>query len=38
MKDVLYIQTDKNVKVISEQVYLQDIELISPTTSKLLEQ
>lgn len=38
MKDVLYIQTDKNVKVISEQVYLQDIARLSASSSKVLDQ
>ena len=38
MKNVLYIQTDKNMKVTSEQIYLQDIARLSADNSKVLNQ
>ena len=36
MGDILYIQTDKNMKVISEQVQLQDIAQLSSNNPAVL--
>ena len=38
MKDVLYIQTDKNIKVTSGQIFLQDIARLSSGNPKVLNQ
>ncbi|MBS6194900.1 MAG: stage V sporulation protein AA [Clostridiales bacterium] len=36
MSDTLYIQTDKNMKVVSEQIYLQDIAQLSCSNPAVL--
>lgn len=36
MKDILYMQTDKNMKIFSGTVYLQDISRLSSTNPRVL--
>ncbi|MGI6094706.1 MAG: stage V sporulation protein AA [Lachnospiraceae bacterium] len=36
MSDILYVQTEKNVKIVSSQVYLQDIAKLACANSKVL--